>query len=579
MNEDERRTYKLVSALGHGGFGSVFRGQLAGSSGFAKTVAIKLLNEEAANVEEYKCRLRDEARLLGLLRHRAIVHVEDLVRIDGRWAVVMEFVEGADLKALLELGPIPPRTACEIVHEIAAALQVAHDARDRESGAPLEIVHRDIKPANIRITPSGEVKVLDFGVARAAFDDREAKTNSMSFGSMGYLSPERFDGTDTRAADVYALGVVAYEAFSGESMGQLSVNVNKHDPELARRLGALSQQLGSSFGKDITSCLRRMLAYDYEDRPESEEVADRFQELMIEADGPFLKKWIPKALEAVEQEELAIASKQMECVPVSDEHSLKREPGTSNDRPLSPDSGNSLAKQKPRKSTARIGRKGVAPLSPVPEGPPRKDGRARSGGSSPATGKSGPRIMAPADTRPRSGGAGSSGEPDLGPARKKPWWPAAALAVLALAVVLVLMSWPDPEPTEAEDAPTPESSGSRADTTSEQQRKEAPRVASSNMAPERGTAAERLPAETEAETRDETTAAETGTVRIDGNIIGARIIAADGTAHSVGELPVGTYDLQVAFPGGVSVAHADLVKIRSGETTVLFCSDETQNCQ
>lgn len=110
----DSRAYRLISALGQGGFGSVYRGELRGASGFTKQVAIKLLNEEASKVEDFKARLRDEARLLALLHHRAIVHVEDLVRIQGRWAVVMEFVAGADLKELMALGPIPPRPVCEL---------------------------------------------------------------------------------------------------------------------------------------------------------------------------------------------------------------------------------------------------------------------------------------------------------------------------------------------------------------------------------------------------------------------------------------------------------------------------------
>ena len=88
-SENVKRSYRLISSLGQGGFGTVYRAQLEGTRGFSKTVAIKVLNEDRAGVADFQRRLRDEARMLSMLKHRAIVYVEDLVRIEGRWAVVM----------------------------------------------------------------------------------------------------------------------------------------------------------------------------------------------------------------------------------------------------------------------------------------------------------------------------------------------------------------------------------------------------------------------------------------------------------------------------------------------------------
>ena len=187
-------------------------------------------------------------------------------------------------------------------------MQVAHEAVDPNSGCPLGIVHRDIKPANIRITPSGEVKVLDFGVARAAFDGREALTRSMAFGSMGYLAPERFDGRDTPAADVYALGVVLLEALSGAPMGQLSVNPKAHAARVQERLDGLAAALGGEFGASTAALLGRMIDYDPDERPTAHEVAERFQDLLIEAPGTWLKRWIPAVMAQVQAEERALAS-------------------------------------------------------------------------------------------------------------------------------------------------------------------------------------------------------------------------------------------------------------------------------
>jgi serine/threonine-protein kinase len=202
----------VVEAVGRGGFGTVYRAELMGPSGFRKQVALKVLNPDLPEAIGVAERLRDEARLLGMLRHRAIVQVDGLHLLNGRWTVVMEFVEGVDLKQLLaEVGPLSPGLALEIVQEVANALHYAYELSADHSvsvratraadgslsvSGGLRLLHRDIKPGNIQLTAAGEVKVLDFGVARADFADREAQTQSIYFGSLNYMAPERLDGID-----------------------------------------------------------------------------------------------------------------------------------------------------------------------------------------------------------------------------------------------------------------------------------------------------------------------------------------------------------------------------------------------
>ena len=289
---DDSRTYRLLSLLGSGGFGTVWRGDLEGRGGFHKQVAIKLLNEQAGALPEIEQRLRDEARLLGLLRHRAIVGVEDLTRIDGRWAVVMEYVEGADLAQLLTLEPLPPRALCGLGQEVAGALRTAHQARDPRTQRPLQIIHRDIKPANIRLTAAGEVKVLDFGIARAEFEQREAVTRSVHYGSHGYLAPERLDGEYSPAVDIYALGCVLGEALVGRSFGQLSVRIHKHKEQVR----GLLEQVPDGAGP-LRELIARMMDYEPERRPHAADVERDLRELLLHAPGPWLSEWAPAAIE------------------------------------------------------------------------------------------------------------------------------------------------------------------------------------------------------------------------------------------------------------------------------------------
>src|SRR5690606_11416178 len=128
--------------------------------------------------EEVEIRFRDEVRMLGLVKHRAIVALQGVVRMDGRPSAVLEFVPGVDLKAVIEHEPPPARVAVRVVEEGASALHAAYSQIHEATGQPLRRVTRDIQPANIRVTHGGEVRVVAFGGARADFAAREARTRS-----------------------------------------------------------------------------------------------------------------------------------------------------------------------------------------------------------------------------------------------------------------------------------------------------------------------------------------------------------------------------------------------------------------
>ena len=290
---DTVRQYELVSQIGEGGFGTVYRARMMGRSGFQKAVAVKLLraDRDPALVQ----RLRDEARLLALLRHRAIVAVDDLIELDGSWAVVMEFVEGADLGALLAHRAIPVRVTAEIAREVALALVVAHGAAHPETGEPLRIVHRDIKPANIRITPAGDVKLLDFGIARACWAAREAVTGSFAMGTVGYMAPERMEGIDQPASDLFALGVVLFECASGTRLRQLPFRPDVFEEVLGKALERVPSDA-------LRETIAALLAYEPAQRPDAAEAARLLQAVAVAETGPWLAEWAPGALREVDPE-------------------------------------------------------------------------------------------------------------------------------------------------------------------------------------------------------------------------------------------------------------------------------------
>ncbi|MES2641777.1 MAG: serine/threonine-protein kinase [Myxococcota bacterium] len=269
------RRFNLVRILGEGAFGSVYLAEMEGAGGFKRRVALKLLNDAWDPASDAGRRLRDEARLLGRLDHANIVRVDDLVRVNGRWALVMEYVSGADVEAVFawaetNAAPIPPRAALEVCASVAAALQAAWCAPG-DDGEPLHVVHRDIKPSNVRLTDTGSVKVLDFGVARAEFAGREAQTERIRYGSLGYMAPERIlGGPDAPAGDVYAVAVMAYELLTLKTFGRAELGFERQVVQVDSARDILEAVVGDG---PLVVLLVRALAYTPEDRPSVEELA------------------------------------------------------------------------------------------------------------------------------------------------------------------------------------------------------------------------------------------------------------------------------------------------------------------
>ena len=288
---ENTRTYRVVERLGEGAFGAVYLAESVGG-GISRSVAIKVPHGDRAGNPELVSRLRDEARMLAMVRHRAIVRLDDLVELDGVWSIVMEFVDGADVATLLADGPIPVRPALAIAEEIANALHVAWNQTGPE-GRPLHLLHRDIKPSNIRVTPSGEVKLLDFGVARAEFDAREAEATQNVFGTPTYLSPERFHGQDSPAGDVYALGVTLFEMLTGVPPGKSAMDADRQPP--GRRWAEQWTWLGT-VSPPLRALVARLLATDPEARPSARDAARLLGELRAVIGGETPEDWAERVI-------------------------------------------------------------------------------------------------------------------------------------------------------------------------------------------------------------------------------------------------------------------------------------------
>lgn len=198
--------YDLEELIDHGGMSSVYRGH---DRLLERTVALKVLHAHFGDDAEYVERFRREARAVAQLSHPNIVTVIDRGSSDGHQFIVFEFVDGENLKQLVErIGPMPVDRVLELGIQIADALAFAH-AHD--------LVHRDVKPQNVLLDSAGDAKVTDFGIARSLDVERGVTQTGTVLGTSNYLSPEQAAGQPvTPATDVYSLGVVLYELLTGE---------------------------------------------------------------------------------------------------------------------------------------------------------------------------------------------------------------------------------------------------------------------------------------------------------------------------------------------------------------------------
>jgi serine/threonine protein kinase len=307
------RQFHLIALVGRGAFGEVYLAEQHSGAGFRKKVVLKLLHEEVARMAGAKRRMRDEARILGLLAHRHIVAVHDLLRVDTavpgaepceRWAILMDYVPGADLERVLEAlvaanEPFPVSAAVEVGASLFEVLDFAANAMDGPE--PLAVVHRDIKPSNIRLTPDGDMKVLDFGTARFSHDDREAATRASGWiGTERYMSPERLlRQGDTAAGDVYAAAATVVELLLGRPLGRTPLVAEPHDAFVSEALELVRPRIEDPEVADgLLDALRRGLRGDPQVRAQARELQLALETLLPRLKGPtlrdFARSFIPR---------------------------------------------------------------------------------------------------------------------------------------------------------------------------------------------------------------------------------------------------------------------------------------------
>ncbi|MGE0872755.1 MAG: serine/threonine protein kinase [Kofleriaceae bacterium] len=270
--------YVVLEHLSEGGMGAIYVGKKLGAGGFEMEVVLKQLLPEFTQQEEFIDLFLREAKLSATLDHANIVHTIDLVTAGGEYFIVMEYLPGGDLRSLLKRAKrrgkrFSPAAAIRICREVLSALAYAHVKRDF-NGQPLRLIHRDVSPSNILLSYTGEVKLTDFGIAKAATH------NSLFYkvkGKIGYMSPEqaRSEPLDHRS-DLYSLAVCLYEVLTGERLFVHAGLTTPAEEIYSQPVPQLSRKV-SGLPPDFDAIMAKALSIDPDVRYQT---ASEFQEAL-----------------------------------------------------------------------------------------------------------------------------------------------------------------------------------------------------------------------------------------------------------------------------------------------------------
>jgi len=277
--------YTLLEKIGTGGMAEIFKAVSRGAGDFQKVLVIKRILVRYSRDPAFVKMFKDEALITAPLQHANIVSIYEFDQVDGQYYLAMDLVNGVDLQAVMaranKIGAvIPPGVALFIIGEVCKALWYAYNARDAY-GKPLKIIHRDVSPSNILISFDGEVKVTDFGVAKAANSKNEGQTGVLK-GKLGYMSPETVLGREIdNRSDLFSLGIILFEILTLKRMflgkTDLQTLINIRDADADKRLSKHPE-----IDDGVASIIRKSLAREPDDRyPGAQEFLDDIQDYLF----------------------------------------------------------------------------------------------------------------------------------------------------------------------------------------------------------------------------------------------------------------------------------------------------------
>jgi eukaryotic-like serine/threonine-protein kinase len=319
--------YHLLDRIAFGGMAEIYRAKTFDATGHAHLVAVKRVLAHLAEDDDFIQMLVDEAKIAGLLRHGNIARVYEFARAHGEYFIAMEHVDGKDLRTILERcrqqrRPVPPQHAAWIAAEIAAALHGAHTAVDKE-GKPLRIVHRDVSPSNVICAYTGEVKLCDFGIAKATLSQVHTKTGVIK-GKVKYMSPEQALGRKLdHRSDLFSLGSCLYEMLTRvppfTAGNEMDLLIKVRDARY-RPVSELAPGVPPELESICDNCLARSRSQRYQSATEVREVLLGFlKKYMPNYSRSYLGRYVRKMFAAEIERELRMLEEYVVVEQIDDD--------------------------------------------------------------------------------------------------------------------------------------------------------------------------------------------------------------------------------------------------------------------
>lgn len=281
-------SYVFLKKFAVGGMAELYKAKKSGEKGFEKLFAVKKILSHLAMNDDFIGMLIDEAKVAALLDHPNIVRIYDLGKVEDSYCIVMEYVRGRDLRKVLNRSaklnmPIPTAEACLIAASVLAGLSAAHTKKFK--GKYLDIVHRDISPQNILVSFEGEVKIADFGIAKAANQSTETKAGVLK-GKVSYMSPEQASGQplDSRS-DIFSTGVILYEMLTGKKLFHGESDMVTINKVRTAKVDQMPSSLNPAIPKGLDGILQKALSRNPADRYQTAAEMERELHRLMRAEG------------------------------------------------------------------------------------------------------------------------------------------------------------------------------------------------------------------------------------------------------------------------------------------------------
>jgi serine/threonine protein kinase len=330
--------YILLDRINVGGMAEVFRGKMEGVQGFERMVALKRILPNIAADPDFIEMFVDEAKLAVQLQHANIAQIFDLGTVDDSYYIAMEYVSGTDLRSMWDRARqrnrlLPIAMSCHVMQRVCEGLDAAHRKKD-DQGNDIGLVHRDVSPQNVLISFEGEVKVIDFGIAKAA--NKVSKTQAgVLKGKFGYMSPEQVRGIDLdNRSDIFAVGIILYELLVGDRLF-----LGESDFSTLEKVRNVEMVPPTRLNKNLSPHLERIvmkaLAKQREDRYRyASEMAEDLQRYLFATNQPFSRTDLQRYMQQHFKEELGKEKDRLERYKAITFDQFKDEETRSNSNPF-----------------------------------------------------------------------------------------------------------------------------------------------------------------------------------------------------------------------------------------------------